>query len=545
MEYANLAKLANLSPFELKDTLIQLASSHAERMMLNAGRGNPNWLATIPRHGFFTLGQFAVEEAERSYGYLRQGVGRLPERIGIEARFEVFLARDRGSTGGAFLKAALSYARDALGLPVEGVLYEMVEAILGCQYPVPPRMLPHSEAIVRQYLLKEMTAGRPIPGKVDLFATEGGAAAITYVFNTLRENRLIAPGDSIALGVPIFTPYIEIPQLADYRLVEILLEADEAKRWQYPDREIDKLADPRVKAFFLVNPGNPTSVKISDERLSRIARLVEERRPDLIILTDDVYGTFADDFVSLFTTCPHNTILAYSYSKYFGATGWRLGVIAVHEDNVLDRRLAALPQCDLAALDDRYKSLVAEPRKLKFIDRLVADSRSVGLHHVAGLSGPQQVQMALFSLFALIDERDEYKAEMKHIIRQRYHNLYRHVGADRGDDVNAVDYYTLIDLEALGEQRYGRVFADWLLANKEPTEPLARLADEGGVVLLPGQGFGTLHPSARVSLANLRDVDYARIGEVVSAILDKYHQEFTQAGGTTTQPPQQVAAARG
>lgn len=538
MDYANLAKLANLSPFELKDTLIQLASSHAERMMLNAGRGNPNWLATIPRHGFFALGQFAVEEAERSFGYLRQGVGGLPERAGIEARFEAFLARHSGSTGGAFLKAALCYARDALGLPAEGFLHEMVESILGCQYPVPPRMLHHSEEIVRQYLLKEMTAGRPISGKVDLFATEGGAAAITYVFNTLRENRLIAPGDAIALGMPIFTPYIEIPQLGDYQLVEILLEADEGKRWQYPDHEIDKLADPRVKAFFLVNPGNPTSVKISDDRLARIARLVGRKRPDLIILTDDVYGTLADDFVSLFTVCPHNTILAYSYSKYFGATGWRLGVIAMHEDNVLDRRLASLPQADLAALDDRYKSLVAEPRKLKFIDRLVADSRSVGLNHVAGLSCPQQVQMTLFSLFALMDERDEYKAEMKHIIRQRYHNLYRHVGADRSDDVNAVDYYTLIDLEALGEQRHGRAFADWLLANKEPTAPLARLADEGGVVLLPGQGFGTLHPSARVSLANLRDVDYARIGEVVSTILDEYYQEFTQAGGVTAQQPQ-------
>ena len=151
----------------------------------------------------------------------------------------------------------------------------------------------------------------------------------------------------------------------------------------------------------------------------------------------------------------------------------------MHEDNVLDRRLAALPRSDLAALDDRYKSLVAEPGKLKFIDRLVADSRAVGLNHVAGLSCPQQVQMALFSLFALIDERDEYKAEMKHIIRQRYHNLYRHVGADRGDDVNAVDYYTLIDLEALGEQRHGRAFADWLLANKEPTRA-ARTARRRG-----------------------------------------------------------------
>ena len=44
----DLAGMAALSPFELKDYLTELASSHAERMMLNAGRGNPNFLATIP-----------------------------------------------------------------------------------------------------------------------------------------------------------------------------------------------------------------------------------------------------------------------------------------------------------------------------------------------------------------------------------------------------------------------------------------------------------------------------------------------------------------
>ena len=91
-----------------------------------------------------------------------------------------------------------------------------------------------------------------------------------------------------------------------------------------------------------------------------------------------------------------------------------------------------------------------------------------------------------------------------------------------------MDYYTLVDLEAIAERQHGRAFADWMLANKEPTQPLARLADEGGVVLLPGQGFGTRHPSARVSLANLRELDYAKIGEIVRKILDEYHDEFTR-----------------
>jgi aspartate 4-decarboxylase len=39
-----------------------------------------------------------------------------------------------------------------------------------------------------------------------------------------------------------------------------------------------------------------------------------------------------------------------------------------------------------------------EPRKIKMIDRIVADSRDVALNYTAGLSLPQQVMMTLFSL---------------------------------------------------------------------------------------------------------------------------------------------------
>jgi hypothetical protein len=193
-------------------------------------------------------------------------------------------------------------------------------------------MLPLTETVVRHYLVRELIGGRLPTGGVDLFAVEGGTAAITYFFNTLRENRLLAHGDKIAIGMPVFTPYIEIPHLNDYQLVEVHVDADAPSGWQYPAAELDKLADPAVKAFFLVNPSNPPSVKIDAASLRQIAGIVATKRPDLVILTDDVYGTFADDFVSLFAVCPRNTILVYSFSKYFGATGWRLGVIATHHD---------------------------------------------------------------------------------------------------------------------------------------------------------------------------------------------------------------------
>jgi hypothetical protein len=56
--------------------------------------------------------------------------------------------------------------------------------------------------------------------------------------------------------------------------------------------------------------------------------------------TDDVYGTFADDFISLFAKCPRNTLCVYSFAKLFGATGWRLGVQTLSE--IHSRRLAAV-----------------------------------------------------------------------------------------------------------------------------------------------------------------------------------------------------------
>lgn len=170
-----------------------------------------------------------------------------------------------------------------------------------------------------------------------------------------------------------------------------------------------------------------------------------------------------------------------------------------------------------------------EPDSLKFIDRLVADSRSVALNHTAGLSTPQQVQMVLFSLFALMDTADSYKTTLKRLIRHRKRALYRAIGIhleEEDDDANAVNYYTILDLELLGERIHGRKFADWLLSHTDTTELLFRLAREAHVVLLPGRGFGVQHPSGRVSLANLNEVDYKRIGEAVRALIEKHVEQF-------------------
>lgn len=525
----------SLSPFELKDQLIALASSDADRLMLNAGRGNPNFLATLPRRAFLSLGEFAMLEAERVYAYLDCGIGGLPERAGMVDRFEAYASHHTAQDGVRFLRSAISFVKDQLGLDREAFLYEMTTAFLGCNYPTPPRMLCHAEEIVKAYLMQEMFGPVKSDGALSLFATEGGTAAMTYIFQSLAANKLLRPGDRVAMATPIFSPYLEIPVLAEYGLEVVDIRMDGQADWQLSQAEIDKLLDPAIKLFCLVNPSNPPSSRLSDEVLDRISQLVAQHRPDLIIVTDDVYGTFADDFVSLFAKCPRNTLCVYSFSKFFGATGWRLGTIALHQDNAIDAALTRLPEDQKLALDARYCTLTTEPRQLRFIDRLVADSRAVALNHTAGLSLPQQLQMALFALNGLMDRLDRYKDATKQLIRHRYQTLYRHMGVEVAHLHNDVNYYTLIDLQELAGAVHGAEFQAWFVAQDLGVKFLVRLARETGVVLLPGQGFEVVDMSARVSLANLTEFEYAAVGRFTRQMVDEYHADFTKI--SAVEPP--------
>jgi len=523
MKIAEEKRYEKLSPFELKNKLISMAKSNAERMMLNAGRGNPNWIAVEPREGFLQLGLFAMEESKRNL--LRPGFGSPAEKKGIEERFDAFLKKNANVPGVDFLRKTVEYVHKELKMKPADFISQVVDAILGDHYPTPDRILDFNEKSVHQYLIENILGGDKY-GTFDLFATEGGTAAMAYIFNSLIENKILKKGDTIALGTPIFTPYLEIPHLNDYKFVTVKVEQDENKQWQYSDEEIAKLEDKNVKAFFLVHPSNPTSVSIQPESFEKIANLVKTKRQDLIILTDDVYGTFVNGFRSLAAAAPHNTILVYSYSKYFGATGWRLGVIAIHEDNVLDKKIAALSEKDKQELNKRYSTVALYPEKIKFIERMVADSRAVALHHTSGVSTPQQVLMTLFSIFCLMDKKNEYKKQAQDIIGKRFESLYDAIGIDCPKDPYGAHYYTIIDIPKLAKKRYSKEFAEYLVTTFEPIDFVVRLAEERAVVLLDGGGFDAPNMSVRVSLANLPDSAYVEIGKSISWLLEQYYKHW-------------------
>jgi aspartate 4-decarboxylase len=529
-------ELEELSPFELKNQLISLAdknSSKSDSTMLNAGRGNPNWVATEPREAFFLLGTFAIAESRRTWDEW-DGVGGMPAQDGIAGRLAAFLKENSREAGADLLQRSLEYGTSTLGFDADAFVYELTDAIIGDHYPMPDRMLVCAEKIVHAYIVQEMCAGKKPAKPFDLFAVEGGTAAMCYIFDSLQVNGILKRGDKIAIMAPIFTPYLEIPELDRFNFKVVTVnasttDADGAHTWQYPDSELAKIADPAVKALFLVNPSNPPSVAMSRESMDKLVEIVQKKNPGLTIITDDVYGTFVNGFRSLMSVLPRNTLGVYSFSKYFGCTGWRLGVICVNQDNIFDEKIAALPAVEKKALAKRYSTLTLQPEKVAFVDRLVADSRDVALNHTAGLSLPQQVQMALFSLFALLDTENTYKQICQTIISRRLHSLTKGMKVPLPRDPNAAHYYVELDLLAWAEREWGKEFAEFMKANYEPVDILFRLAENNSVVLLNGGGFDAPEWSVRVSLANLRNDAYGEIGRWLAEAAQDYKTEFDKS----------------
>ncbi|MFG2437929.1 bifunctional aspartate transaminase/aspartate 4-decarboxylase [Streptomyces sp. NPDC048508] len=537
-------RYAQLSPFELKNIFIELAQqAQADEpgqkeksavQMLNAGRGNPNWIATGPREAFFALGHFALEESRRVW--TADNLGGMPEKRGAYERFDTFVRRHPGMPGIELLAQCVQHAIQRFGFDKDDWVHELADGITGDNYPVPDRMLTHAEQVVRGYLADEMFDKKPPPGNLSLFATEGGTAAMCYIFDSLMKNGLLKKGDRIALMVPVFTPYIEIAELDTYGFDVTYISADKfaetgVREWRYPEEEVAKLEDPEIKLVCLVNPSNPPSLELSSRVAQQIREIVAAKNPNLLIVTDDVYGTFVEGFRSLAADLPRNTLLVYSYSKHYGCTGWRLGVIGLQDDNVIDEQIAALPKAEKDRLAKRYGSLSLEPGKIRFIDRLVADSRQVALNHTAGLSLPQQVMMTLFSLFDMLEEGQAYKHRIRAIVRQRLELLLEGAQMKISDDPHRAGYYIELDLLAEAERVHGKPFADFLEANYEPVDALFRLAQQTGVVLLNGGGFDGPQWSVRVSLANLDDLDYLKIGHHLRVIFNDYTQEWKDSQG--------------
>ncbi len=170
---------------------------------------------------------------------------------------------------------------------------------------------------------------------------------------------------------------------------------------------------------------------------------------------------------------------------------------------------------------------------------MVADSRDVALNHTAGLSLPQQLQMTLFSLFALLDEDDALQQALPRHRARALREAVRRAGHRRSRTIRCASATTPTSIwRPGGAHTFGEEFMGYVEAHHDPLDIVLALAQRYGTVLLNGSGFDGPPWSARVSLANLDAEDYAAIGrdlrEIARAAVAQWRRSVGRADQTMT-----------
>ena len=111
------------STFELQAAIVAAARASG-RPLLDAGRGQPNWLATEPRAGFFRLGELAVAEAAAASPHPLWG--EAPPAAGIARRHRRAPSPATRASAARFLAAAVDFGIDELGFEPDAWVHELV-----------------------------------------------------------------------------------------------------------------------------------------------------------------------------------------------------------------------------------------------------------------------------------------------------------------------------------------------------------------------------------------------------------------------------------
>lgn len=134
--------------------------------------------------------------------------------------------------------------------------------------------------------------------------------------------------------------------------------------------------------------------------------------------------------------------------------------------------------------------------------------------------------MMIFAAFALLDEKDVYKKQTKDICHKRLKLLYNNWGLDYYIQPHSTAYYRQIDILVWAKLKHGEEFVEYLKKNYEPLDMLYHLAKDYAIVLLNGNGLKGPDWSIRVSLANLPDGAYVKIGKAINKIFNGYVEDW-------------------
>ena len=160
-----------------------------------------------------------------------------------------------------------------------------------------------------------------------IYMTCGAAASLTISLNAILNQ-----GDEVIVLAPFFPEYTVFVEKAGGKVVVVKCREEDL---QIDFDALSKAINPNTKAIIVNSPNNPSGVVLSEDTISKLADLLNEKQKelgtDIFVIADEPYRelVYGDVVVPYIPNYYDNTLVCYSYSKSLSLPGERIGYIFV------------------------------------------------------------------------------------------------------------------------------------------------------------------------------------------------------------------------
>jgi aspartate/methionine/tyrosine aminotransferase len=169
--------------------------------------------------------------------------------------------------------------------------------------------------------------------------TDGAVEALYIVCRTLSE-----PGGNFVTTDPGWKWPMQFAQASGASVVEIPIYGPEYD-YRLSPRQLEAAVNDETRIIYLVDPNNPLGTTYTPSEIEAFAGIARE--VGAFFVHDCTYRHFADSHTLAARFYPERTITIYSFSKWLGLAGLRVGALVSSPDLV--ERLAAAPPNNLGS----------------------------------------------------------------------------------------------------------------------------------------------------------------------------------------------------
>lgn len=176
-------------------------------------------------------------------------------------------------------------------------------------------------------------------GGMSALITDGAVSGLYHVCRTL-----CGPGDQFVTTDPTWAWPMSFARAAGAEVIQIPIYGAEHGYRLDPER-LRKVVTSRTKAIYIVDPNNPIGTCCTADEIAAIVDIA--RSAGAYLIHDCTYRDFAFDHHFAAKLYPERTITVWSFSKWLGFAGLRMGALVTHPD--LAERFAAAPPNNLGS----------------------------------------------------------------------------------------------------------------------------------------------------------------------------------------------------